>query len=114
MKEILTLGNNKPSYLPNESNIELKTLLEAITRIQHTVDNLQQKKASQNSDQFPYPGRGNFFGATSPQGKLARQQGRKDKVNQRNQQQSQSSFKRDEDFQRRRHSQESYLQDNTK
>ena len=114
VKEILTLGNNKPSYIPKESNIELKTLLEAITRIQHTVDNLQQKQASQNSDQFPYPGRGNFFGATSPQGKLARQQRRKDKVNQRNQQQPQPSFKRDDDFQRRRHSQESYLQDNTK
>ena len=61
VKEILTLGNNKPSYIPKESNIELKTLLEAITRIQNTVDNLQQKQASQNSDQFPYVGRGNFW-----------------------------------------------------
>ena len=99
VKEILTLGNNKPSYILKESNIELKTLLEAITRIQHTVDNLQQKQAPQNSDHFPYVGRGFFFGATPTQGKLARQQRRKDKVNQRNQQQSQP-FKRGEDFQR--------------
>ena len=76
VKKILTLANNKPLqlYLPKESRIELKHMSEAITRIQHTVDNLKQKQTSPIANQLPYAGSGFFFGVTSPHGKLSRQQ----------------------------------------